>query len=309
MADALIFGATSMVGAHFVAHGRSACAAAGRRDPRVEGLRVERFADVDLTDLEAVRRAVRSAREPVVVNFAGATDVDAVERERPALSEPPTGVAWTTNALAPGVIADAARASDKFFVQISTDFVFDGVSGPYDEAAERSSYSPRVGWYGWTKSEGERRAIEADPTTAVVRIAYPYRGPFPPKADFARRLLARYREGSMWPMYTDQVITPTWIPDITTALDRLIAARVSGVVHVASPEPTTPFEFASELLSVYARRPVEVSSGRLAEAPTGGGHAPRPLRGGLVPARARTLGLPLTSWRSGIAQLVAEVRA
>ena len=309
MADALIFGATSMVGSHFVAHGRSVCAAAGRRDPRVEGLPVERFAEVDLTDLEAVRRAVRSAREPVVVNFAGATDVDVVERERPALPETPAGVAWTTNALAPAVIADTARASGKFFVQISTDFVFDGADGPYSEAAERSLYSPALCWYGWTKSEGERRANEADSTTAVVRIAYPYRGPFALKSDFARRVLARYREGSMWSMYTDQVITPTWIPDVTTALDRLIAERVSGVVHVASPEPTTPFAFASELLSVYAGRPVELASGRLAEVPAGGGRAPRPLRGGLVPARAQQLGLPLTTWRSGIAQLVAEVRA
>ena len=304
MADALVLGATSMVGSHFVRHGGVSCSAAGRTDPRTVGIPVERFDRVDLADPLALHRAVFEAPEPVVINFAALTDVDGIEMQRPADLNAVAGDAWVVNALAPAYVAHATYESKKFLVQISTDFVFDGERGPYDESAPRSAFSPRISWYGWTKSEGERRTSVMDPSAAILRIAYPYRSDFPAKLDFARRILQRYRQGSLPPLYTDQRISPTWVPDVTNALGRLIQGRTSGVVHVASPALTTPFEFASELLRRAEGRAVEIPQGSLESAPRDPRRAPRPLHGGLQPARAKTLQLPLTPWKLGIEQLL-----
>ena len=306
MADTLVLGATSMVGSHFVRNSGLSCAAAGRTDPRTVGIPVERFEPVDLSDPLTLHRVVFNAPEPTVINFAAVTDVDGIEAERPSELNAARGMAWTVNALAPAYVAHATDESKKFLVHISTDFVFDGERGPYDETVPRSPYSSRLSWYGWTKSEGERRTTAMDPSAAIVRIAYPYRTDFPSKLDFARRILQRYRSGTLPPMYTDQQISPTWIPDVTDALRWLIRERTAGILHVASPTLTTPFEFATELVRRVEGRAVELPRGNLETSPSDRRRAPRPLHGGLKPARATRLRLRLTPWPAGIDQLLAS---
>lgn len=302
MAEVLVIGADSMVGSHFVEHGGFRCAAIGRRDPRTSGLPVERFDPVDLEHPLALHRLVLQAPEIAVVNFAAQTDVDAIESQRPADPAAADGSAWKVNALAPGYVAHGADESGKHLVQVSTDFVFDGEAGPYDEAASRSPFTSRMSWYGWTKSEGERRASALHPSATVVRIAYPYRSDFPAKMDFARRMLQRHREGSLPPLYVDQQISPTWIPDVTEALAAVIRRGFSGIVHVASPDLTTPHEFGMELLGRATGHPVELPKGSLGT--PAAGRAPRPRRGGLRSVRVNELGVHPTSWRRGIEQLL-----
>jgi len=302
LAEVLVLGATSLVGSHFVRAGSFAFAAAGRQDPGTRGLSVERFTKADLNRPEEVTALVRSAREAAVVNFAARTDVDPVERER-ATTAAPQGSAWGVNALAPEAIAAACRAGGKYFVQISTDFVFDGTAGPYDEAAPRSPFSEKVSWYGWTKSEGERRATEADPDMAVLRISFPYRADFPEKLDFARWMLEKHRQGALPPLYANQQLTPTWVPDVTSILEVMVRRRPSGVFHVASPEVTSPLEFGRALISRIEGSSAALSAGSLRAPEPGSGVAPRPIQGGLRSNRCVEFGIRPTTWRAGIEHL------
>lgn len=301
----LTFGATSLVGSHFVAHTVHQVAAAGRSDPRLQGVQVTHFDRVDLTQPEDAAKLVRSRSEPVVVNFAALTNVDQVERER---QEGPRveGKAWTVNALTPGAISRAARTTGKWFIQISTDFVFDGKSGPYDEMAFRSPISPEVSWYGWTKGEGERLALAQNSDLTIIRISYPYRLHFAPKLDFARWILEKHRAGTLPPLYGNQRITPTWIPDVTRVVDTLIQRPRRGIFHVASPVLTTPFEFGRAILTrVEGRAPFLVES-ELSLPSRGSGLAPRPIHGGLISRRTTDLGLSFTSWSEGIGRWPAN---
>jgi dTDP-4-dehydrorhamnose reductase len=295
-----------MVGSHFVNTTALRCATAGRVDPRINGGRVERFDFLDLADPARVARYVRSTEESCIVNFAARTDVDGVERERSSLGVPEGGPAWIVNALTPGAVATAVQEGGKHLIQISTDFVFDGLEGPYAEDSDRSPLTDRLSWYGWTKSESERLVLAAAPHSTVVRIAYPYRARFPEKLDFARRIVENRRLGRLSPLYADQQITPTWIPDVTQTLEVLLARRPRGVFHVASPDLTTPFEFGSELLRQIEGRDANLEAGRMATANPITGRAPRPLRGGLRTLRLSGIGVSPTGWRSGIRRLVEE---
>jgi dTDP-4-dehydrorhamnose reductase len=292
-----------MVGSHFVASDHFRVAAAGRVDPSSRDLRVERFAPVDIADPDRVLAVVRDAPEGVVVNFAARTDVDGVERERPAGGARHGGAAWTVNTGAAEAMARGSQETGKYLVQISTDFVFDGTAGPYSEDSPVSPLSDQLNWYGWTKSEGERLVAQRSPNALILRIAFPYRTAFPHKVDFARWMLARYQEGKLPPLFSDQQITPTWVPDVTRALATLIPRRTSGILHVASPEVTSPFEFGRELLTRLNGTPPTVVAGSMTSGPATAGRAPRPLKGGLRSVRAPALGLSLTSWRQGIEYL------
>lgn len=306
MSDVVVFGSTSMVGSHFVETSTHHVSAAGRVDPRSKGVSVERFHSVDLEAIESLRGFVAALPEQVVVNFAARTDVESIEKERPPLGSPPSGAAWTMNSLAPQAMAAGCQDSGKRFVQVSTDFVFDGVAGPYAEEAALSPLSPRLNWYGWTKQCGERSAREQNPRSLVVRIAFPYRTDFAAKTDFARRLVELARLDRLPSLFSDQRISPTWVPDVSRALDRLIEERAIGVVHVCSPEPTTPFEFGSELLARVPAMRSKPVPGSIRGFNQQAGRAPRPEQGGLSCGRADELGIRLTNWRDGIELLSKE---
>jgi dTDP-4-dehydrorhamnose reductase len=306
MTDLLVFGGDSLVGSHFREATHHRVTAAGRQDARLTGPAPAAFLRVDLADTGRVREAVRESDAEVVVNFAAFTDVDAAERERPSTPAGAQGTVLRVNAQAPEEMARATRDTGKFLISLSTDFVFDGEQGPYSESSEPAPFSAKLSWYGWTKGEGERRIRAVDPRAAIVRIAYPYRTSFPGKLDFARKIVDAHRRHQLPAFFSDQTITPTWIPDASNALEHLIQARASGTFHVASPEVTTPYRFAKEMLSHLGGSGEGVREGSMAEFLERNGVTPRPRRGGLTCQRIMTEGVPLTSWREGIRRFISE---
>ncbi|HEV2428630.1 MAG TPA: sugar nucleotide-binding protein [Thermoplasmata archaeon] len=302
----VVLGATSLVGSDFVALAGPIhpITALGRVDPRPQGLPVRAFVPVDLSDAERTRSVLAERAERTWINFAARTDVDGCESERPETPGPPAvpvrpDSAWTMNAELPGWLGELAERRGATLLHISTDFVFDGERGPYAEAELPSPFGPRVGWYGFTKGVGEARLGGPGSPHTLVRVSYPYRASFPSKTDFARNLLERARAGTLYPLYTDQRITPTWIPDVSRALLALIDRPRPGVFHIASPEVTTPYEFALHLLRAAGIDPGRIESARLSDLAPSRGRAPRPRNGGLSIERARREGYELTGAREG----------
>lgn len=303
-ADVLVFGATSMVGSHFASTYRPGISAAGRRVPSTP---VRRFVTVDLGDSTGVEGCVTSSPETVIVNFAARTDVDGIERERPQEGTTPSGPAWKVNVTAVEAMARAAAKTGKYLIQISTDFVFDGRSGPYGEAAPRSPLSDRLSWYGWTKSVAEQAVTSANCRSAIVRIAYPYRTGFLGKLDFPHWVIDAYQRHALPPLYSDQWMTPTWIPDVSRLLEHLVRSQPTGIFHVASSLRTSPLEFGRALLEAVEGETPNVPASSILSA-TAPGRAPRPVQGGLTCERLSEFGLKTTDWVEGLRLVADEVR-
>jgi dTDP-4-dehydrorhamnose reductase len=309
----LVFGATSLVGSHLLEHAPEGFElyAIGRSNPATLGLSVAGFSGVPLEEKGTVQRAIRDLGPAAVVNFAGRTDVDGCEAERPSAplenaEASGTGSALRVNGEFPGWVAEACARAGVHFIQISTDFVFDGRDGPYPESSPPSPFGPALSWYGYTKGIGEASVRHWGSDWAIVRLAYPYRTRFDRKLDLARSLLARRESGTLYPLYTDQRITPTWVPDVTRTLGRILSDRAHGVFHVASPSACSPFEFAQALFAEFRGPPVELHSTRLAEAALSVGRAPRPVSGGLQVSRIRELGIVPLDYRRGIREMRIE---
>lgn len=311
----LVLGASSLVGSHFVASKRGVgICAVDIVDPREKGILVDEYIPLDLSGEDEIRKLVKKTHCSAVVNFAARTDVDGCEKERPASMSAPAAKAggrsaWRLNAELPGWLAEETARRGIPLVHLSTDFVFEGTKGPYGENAVPDPFGPLVSWYGYTKGVGESRVMAANRKGgSVIRLSYPYRSEFKGKLDIARNLIARHKEGKLYPLYRDQVITPTWIPDVTRTIDVIMKAQVSGVYHVASPVATTPFEFARALFDELGLNSSELRSSRL-EGRVVEGVAPRPLVGGLGIRNVRALGIDPASYLAGIKELAEELRA
>lgn len=201
--------------------------------------------DLELTDGDAVKSAL--ADVDVVLNCAAWTAVDDAETQEDA--------ALLVNATIPGVLAEAAAATDTRLVQISTDYVFDGdATSPY---AEDAPASPRSA-YGRTKEAGERAVRSALPDAhLVVRTAWLYGA----HGNCFPRTIARVAaDRGAVSVVDDQVGQPTWTRDVADLVLRLVEADApAGTYHATSSGQTSWFGFAQRVVEAAGLDPAIVT--------------------------------------------------
>src|SRR3990167_9354962 len=204
--------------------------------------------ELDITSGPSVDNFFKNSKFDIVVNFAAYTNVDGAEKERGDKK----GIVWGLNVGAAENLAKACKKYGKFLIHISTDFVFlgtEGNPGPYAEEAQLPDFSEKIGWYGWTKNMAEGKVRQACPNSAITRTAYPfYAAEYRQKTDFAKKILELYDRGELYPLFEDQVMTPVYVDDLVSALQKLSKLARPGIYHIVSADTTTYWEFGNYLI-------------------------------------------------------------
>lgn len=255
---------------------------------------------IDITDKNSTESFFNSFKFDHLILFSAYTDVDNAENQR----NDKNGPCWKINVEGATNICQLCEKFGKKLIYVSTDFVFDGENGPYNEDAPCGPNLDKVSWYGISKIEAEKLAQNL-PSFLILRISYPYRANFPQKTDFARSILEKFQKGNLHPMFDDQLITPTFADDLAPAVSILIEKNQQGIYHLASPVISTPFEFATLLIEKSGSNTKEVRRGSLLNF-LGKGNTPRPKKGGLLCQKIIELGYMPTNWRSGIIKLLEQ---
>ncbi len=278
---ALVAGAQGQLGRDLVAILGSEVAWSGGR------------AELDVTDGEAVWSTVVRVRPDVIFNGAAYNKVDGAETE--------TGRALEVNALAPSMLARAAREVGALLVHFSTDYVFDGwATAPYRE----DDCPHPLGAYGVSKLAGEKLVLASRAEHLIVRTSAIFgRGGNRQKGgSFVERILEQARAGRPLRVVADQTFSPTYSPDLAAAAVALVRAGARGLVHVANQGSCTWHELASKGLALagVAAAVAEITTPELKLA------APRPAYSVLDTGRYQSLGLPpLRPWADALAASLA----
>jgi dTDP-4-dehydrorhamnose reductase len=294
----LVFGTPGLVGSRFVD------LIASERQPVTPEVH-----EVDITEKSSLMTFFQENEKSfdAVVNFAAFTDVDGAEKER----GDEKGLVWQVNVEGAANVADAAKKFNKFLVHISTDFVFPGSKdnpGPYSEDTKLPENPDGISWYGWTKLMGEKQVRKANSKCAVVRISYPFRSHCPQKSDFARDILTLYDEGKLYPMFADQVRTPTFIDEAASAIEEICELEKPGNFHLVSSNTTTPYDFANYLLEKARKAKDVVKKGSLEEFMKTPGRTPRPVFGGLDSKKTqKELGMKFKTWQQAVDEFVEQL--
>ncbi len=183
--------------------------------------------------------------------------------------------------------------------------MFDGENGPYDEADPVGPNLDKVSWYGISKIEGEK-IVEQLEDSIILRISYPYRAYFQGKEDFFKKNLSLYKENKLYPMFSDQTMTPTFIDDVAPAIKLLLENSQKGIFHLASSVVGTPYEIVKNLVKTFGGNPNAVKKGSIAEFLKNYKSTPRPVKGGLIVDKIEKLGFAPTSWSKGIEQIYKQ---
>jgi dTDP-4-dehydrorhamnose reductase len=291
----LVFGSSSMVGSRVIELLGSyfSFSGADRKNIFPESV-LSDFCQIDITNKKQILETVKKSGSDWVWHFAAYTDVDGAESQR----GDEKGICWQVNVIGTQNLVSACQEFGKKILYISTDFVFDGKSGPPYSETDKPAQNPNdVSWYGWTKLMGERTVLEATIPYLLVRISYPFRAYFTQKTDFLRNILEKYRIGDLHPFFDDQKFTPTFIDDLAHVIKFLVEKNEFGIYHVTSSVQTTPFKFAQRLLKLFFNASDKVEKESIKKFLAQGKKTPRPINGGLKVDKLASLGFNLRSWQ------------
>jgi dTDP-4-dehydrorhamnose reductase len=249
---------------------------------------------LDMRDAAAVERLVAEVQPDVVIHPAAQPHVDWCEdhvEESYAVN-----VAGTIN------VARAAHNVGARYLFFSTDYVFDGSSGPYREDATPNPLSI----YGKHKLEAERRIAGIVENHLIVRVCGVYGYEKQPK-NFVMGLLTRCRRGEPTSAPSDQWGNPTYVDNLVAAVHEMADSSMRGVLHIVGPDYLDRVAFARLVCEVF-----EIDAALLRPKTTAelGQRAPRPLRGGLDTTKARALlKTRLLSPRDGLVLMRQRLRS
>ena len=194
---------------------------------------------LDLANAEQIRQQVRAHRPSLIINAAAHTAVDQAESEPDA--------AFAINAIAPGILAEEAKALGIPLIHYSTDYVFDGSKpAPYTEA---DTPNP-LGVYGQSKLAGEQAIAAVGGQYLVLRTSWVYSNH---GKNFLLTMQRLLQEKPQMRIVADQIGAPTWAGSIANSTLALIerwqagTAGEWGVYHLTAQGETSWFGFAEAI--------------------------------------------------------------
>lgn len=264
----LITGANGMIGGEAVK-------AAVRRGHRVLAVgrganRLPRgdygYVPVDLLDTAELLRTCDTFKPQMILHAGAMTDVDACEK-KPVL-------AWSTNFEPTRVLAGWCKVSEARMLYVSTDSVFDGKDGPYDELAKPNP----INIYSRTKLAGEWALHDICHDYAIARVGVVYGGRAGGKKTFADRVLESLRSGFKIGAFDDQTCSTTLASAAGERLMDILEGGWLGVINASDKGSYSRVVFAQAIAREFGydeRLIVPTSIMDYEQA------AVRPIRGGL----------------------------
>lgn len=242
----LITGSNGLLGQHliplFVADERYEVIATGRGTNRLpqQQQRGYVYEPVNLRNTASVQQLLEKHQPDAVIHAAAMTQVDDCERNKDAC--------WDTNVAATRYLVQAAEKLNAFFLFLSTDFVFDGLEGPYREDDPVNPLS----YYGASKVAAERMVKNSKLPWAIVRTVLVYGI----AADAQRNNIITWvknnlQQGKKLKVVTDQWRTPTLVQDLALGCKLVVDKQAKGTYHISGNDMLTPYDMAVQTAQFF----------------------------------------------------------
>lgn len=203
---------------------------------------------LDLEDFSAVREAFRKESPAMVIHCAALTNTPTCEKN-PALTH-------KLNVDVTSVLAEAAANIP--FIFFSTDLVFDGCAGNYDESAAVSPLSV----YGKSKADAERVAL-ANPKHTVVRTSLNFGQSPTGNRAFNEQLQSMVERGETLNLFTDEFRCPIPAEVTARAVWELATHNKPGLYHLTGSERLSRWEIGQLLAEYWAPLRVKMEPGSI----------------------------------------------
>lgn len=252
------------------------------------------YARMDIEKAEDVQRVFDDFKPEFVIHSAAMTNVDACELDRDA--------SWRSNVVATENLLKAAEQHNSFFLHLSTDFIFNGEDGPYDEEAEGNP----VNYYGECKLEAEKRVMQADLPWAIARTVLVYGvTPGMSRSNIILWVKKSLEEGKDIQVVDDQLRSPTLAEDLAEGCLLIAEQQAEGIWNISGKEMLTPYQMAMQTAEYFH---LDASHINRTDSTIFTQPAKRPPKTGFIIDKAvQKLGYRPHSFKEGIALLASQL--
>ena len=231
------------------------------------------YEKVDLAEKKQVKKLINNFFPDIIINAAAYTNVDKSEIDKE--------LAWAINVSGVELIAKYASSIDAKVIHISTDYIFDGNSGPYEE-----NHKPNpIGYYGRSKLAGENALKCSNCEFSILRTNVLYGPAKFGRPDFVKWVVNSLREKQNIRIVTDQVNNPTYIDDLVQGVSKVIEYNKLGIYNIGGPEFLSRYDFTLRIADYFELDKKLISPITTAELKQ---TAKRPLKSGLIILKAET---------------------
>lgn len=254
------------------------------------------YQEMDITNAEQVAEVIDKIQPNAIIHTAAMTNVDQCEFEK--------DLCWAMNVKAVEYLVEACEKHNIYFCHLSTDFIFDGKTGPYSEEAQPSP----VSYYGWTKYAAEEVVRRSTCRWSIARTVLVYGI----VSDMSRSNIILWvkkslEEGKNIKVVTDQFRTPTLAEDLAKGCWLMTDKEAEGVFHISGKDFLTPYEMAIKTADFF-----HLDKSLITEADSSNFTQPakRPPRTGFILDKAiAELGYNPVSFEEGIAVVAEQTKA
>ncbi len=267
--------------------------------PNVEVLGLGRE-EIDLQAPKAALEAMKACEltsGEVLINSAALTDVDRCQRE-PALAK-------NVNALTPALLASLAADRGVRFVQVSTDYVFDGLLER--DYSEEDMPAP-LSYYGVSKLEGEQGVLATSENHIVARVSWIFGRDRP---SFIDQIIQRARHSKEVAAIDDKISSPSYTEDLARWFALFLKNETNvpgGIYHLCNSGNCSWRAYGEYALQYATSRGIPLLTSSVAPlklAEMKNFLAPRPPRTSLRTTKFSTLlGHPLRSWQEALEEYI-----
>jgi dTDP-4-dehydrorhamnose reductase len=214
------------------------------RTASVQPITTGTFQLLDVTNKASVDSVVNSTKPDVIIHTAAMTQVDDCEIKRDACT--------LNNVTAVEYLVEACKKNNVHLVHVSTDFIFDGSTGPLDELAKPSP----INFYGESKLAAEQIIQKSNISWSILRTVLVYGI----TKDLGRSNIVLWvkkslGEGKTISVVNDQWRTPTLAEDLAMGCYLAAAKKAHGIFNISGKDFVTPYDIAMKTAEFFKLDP------------------------------------------------------
>jgi len=193
------------------------------------------YVQLDITNKNQCFEILNKLNPDVIVNAAAITNVDCCETKKEHCL------------LVNSESIDHLNISKKrHFIQISTDFIFEGNEGPY---SEENNPKP-INYYGFSKYQAEKKLLTKNWNYSIVRTCLVY-GEDNESNNILMWVKRALQKKESLNIVDDQYRTPTHVDDLCNGVLRIIEANATGIYNISGAEYLSIFDFVCNIAKGY----------------------------------------------------------
>ena len=256
----------------------------------------EGYQNLDITNLEAVRKAVKENDVKCIINCAAWTNVDKAETAG--------DIVEILNAVAPENLAKAMKEVGGLLVHVSTDYVFGG--DPYNTPCKEDMKGTPTGVYGLTKLHGEEKIQAVGCDHIILRTAWLY-SEF--GSNFVKTMLNLTATKPQLKVVFDQTGTPTYAGDLADAIFNIVENKKfeghSGVYHFSNEGVCSWYDFTIKIAQIAGHTACNIQPCHSDEFPS---PVKRPAYSVLDKTKIKeTFGIQIPDWEDSLKKCMANM--